>query len=260
MLLIFKKIKKPLKRKNLKKNEIYFTIASSIILGLAAIYISFKANEIAEKQYQMDYFESRPEFLVKLEELGDGESSQVIIKKINGKAKNIRAGLPISVLDIQTIEKENLIYGKTFILGDNFREITNDFPEGNYEKKVRGYKNLMNSWLLKHELHTKVQEKYDLRSSSHITTFVSISYLNFEEKRITEYYLISQMSSFGTLVTDTIKMKNYVHDFFPDPQREDYIFLEDIKKIDIDRILNKYEKEKIKREVSHLFLENLFCK
>ncbi|GEM_PF-2468938 len=261
ILQIFKKIKKTLKRKNLKKNEIYFTIACSTILGLAAIYISFKANEIAEKQYQMDYFENRPEFIIKIDTVRSRNRTEISVQHISGKAKNIESSMPISVLDIETTGKDGIIKGSTFLIYNNFVGVKVDYPNGNYRRKVRGLiDNNYNSSMLMYEVGKQIRKKYNRRALVDIKIFISVSYRNFENIRIKEYYSISPFSGHGILVSDTIAMKAYLKDFFPNHSSDDQIELMDINKIDVKKILDKHEKYKIRRETSYSFLESLFCK
>ncbi|WP_347069208.1 hypothetical protein [Flavobacterium sp. WV_118_3] len=93
-----------------------------------------------------------------------------------------------------------------------------------------------------------------------INIFVSVSYLNFENVRIKEYYLIPPFTNHGVLVSDTIAMKAYLKDFFPDYSSDDQIGLKDIKKIDVKKIFEKHEKYKVRRETSYSVLSGLFCK
>jgi len=246
-------------RKFLKRNEIFFTTISAALLGVMAIIISYKSIEISEKQYQMDYFENHPEFLVKLEESENGFDGKIVVTKQSGKAKNIHISIPAGVLHMEEAVNCCLVKSKAFLLTGNFIEYESDNYEKGFQKIIKGKNNILNANMLQHELTNRLQKRYGYSSFAKVHTYIKISYLNFENKQKNEYYHIWGMSDVGQLMKDTTVVKKYFNGFFlNESQKEDVLFLNDIEKMDIENIMQRFEKSKTQSKKSLISMDQFF--
>ncbi|MEG1228625.1 MAG: hypothetical protein RSD71_07990 [Flavobacterium sp.] len=199
-------------KKWLKKNEIYFTTICTLLLSGMAIIVSVISNQVANRQFDMEYFEKQPDFQITKEQLFNEktqkyEDTNLTIAKLTGKAKNIDIET-ITILDIEYTNTKNEVKHSNILI-EGYYETS--FLSGKTEGAIQtetGYKN--NSKEIELENHIiEMIENQNQFIYAQLKTYVQIRYLNFQNESKTEYFDASFAS--GKLINnDTLnKYFNY---------------------------------------------------
>jgi hypothetical protein len=187
----------------LKRNEIYFTTICTIFLSAMAIIVSLISNQVANQQFEMEYFEKQPDFQITKEQLFNDktqkyEDMNLIISKLSGKAKNIEIET-INLLDIEyTNTKNEVKHSHLLIEGYYNTSFLSGKTEGIIQTEA-GHKNNTKEIELENYL-TEMIENQNQYIYTQLKTYVQIKYLNFQNESKTEYFDASSIS--GKLINN----------------------------------------------------------
>ena len=190
-------------KKWLKKNEIYFTTVCTILLSGMAIIVSVISNQVANRQFEMDYFEKQPDFQITKEHIFNEKTQKfedinLIITKLTGKAKNIEIET-ITILDIEyTNTKNELKYSHLLIEGYYDASFSSGKTEGIIQTET-GYKNNSKEIEFENYLSEMIEDQNQFIYAK-LKTYVQIRYLNFQNESKTEYFDASSIS--GKLINN----------------------------------------------------------
>lgn len=196
----------------LRNNEIYFTTICTILLSGMAIIVSVISNQVANRQFEMDYFEKQPDFQITKEQLFNEknqkyEDTNLIITKLTGKAKNIEIET-ITLLDIEYTNTNNEAKNSRFLIEGYYdTSFLSGKTEGIIETET-GHKNNRKEIELENYLVEMIENQNQFIYTE-LKTYVQIKYLNFQNESKTEYFDASSIS--GKLINnDTLsKYFNY---------------------------------------------------
>lgn len=193
----------------LKNNEVYFTTICTILLSIMAIIVSIISNRVANRQFEMDYFEKQADFQITKEQLFDEktkkyEETNLIITKLTGKAKNIEIAT-ITLLDIEYTSTKNETKNSLFLIEGYYdTSVLSGKTEGIIQTET-GHKNNSKEIELENYL-TEMIENQNQFIFTQLKTFVQIKYLNFQNDSKTEYFDASSIS--GKLINNDT-LNNY---------------------------------------------------
>lgn len=195
-------------RKFLKRNQILLNTSSSILLSLMAIIVSVKSCDIADKQYQSDFFDKLPEFEIIQSQVrnpinNNFEETVLNISKTSGKAKNIE-------IDMATFFNINYTIFNDY---NSFSFIVPDYYNINYNtgkidgeiQEAKGIKNQKTIYDFQNQLDSLITSNHYINSK--LTTYVKITYLNFENKKTSNYYEVDFMK--GNYIDSIIGKKKF---------------------------------------------------
>lgn len=196
-------------KKWLKKNEIYFTTVCTLLLSGMAIIVSVISNQVANHQFDMEYFEKQPDFQITKEQLFNEktqkyEDTNLTITKLTGKAKNIEIET-ITILDIEyTNTKNEAKHSHLLIEGYYDTSFLSGKTEGTIQTKT-GHKNNSNEIEFENYLSEMIEDQNQFIYTQ-LKTYVQIRYLNFQNESKTEYFDASSIS--GRLINNDT-LNNY---------------------------------------------------
>src|SRR5690606_4330992 len=186
---------KPLKntRKWLQKHEVFFTTFCAFILSVMGIIVSIRYLNISELQSKMEYHDKIPEFNIQREYLINSRTEkydEVILEvyKKSGKTKNITIDI-IVFCNIETTDDKNNTNIKSFNL---YHYYDTYFKTGNSEGKIQtayAYENNKRYIEFENEIYNKLKAQY-LFVDIKLITVVKVSYLNFLNEEMIEYYKV----------------------------------------------------------------------
>lgn len=244
----------------LKKNEVFFTTLSAVSLTLISILIAIQGNiysnrqtRIAERQEKMEYFSNLPTFQIQQKwsqntNLTELISLELSLSKLEGNAKNISIS-SLTILNLNVISSTSKEM-KDVIFLDGFFNV--QVHTGLLDGKICDIKGppdnlqLMNNTIQNFEKIIK-KDSVDFVSISD-ETFFKISYTNFLNEQVSEYYKLNFAGA--TLLHDNESKKlakSLFHEYY-EARRENYIDLTLVTNEDLEKL---YKKIKTVHQVSN---------
>lgn len=223
----------------LKKSEVYFTTICTILLSVMAIFVSIISNQVANRQFEIEYFEKMPDFQITKQQLLNRknqkfEETQLIITKLSGKAKNIEVDT-FTLLEVEYSNTNSETKKSSFLI-EGFYNIS--YLSGKTEGLIQtetGDKNNSREIELESYIEDMITDQNKFLSTK-LSTYVQIKYLNFENKLKTEYFDASSIS--GKLINNDTLGKYF------DPKSK---YFNSKNTINLNRI---EEKEKLNKIIS----------
>ncbi|MBF4696086.1 hypothetical protein [Fusibacter ferrireducens] len=169
------KVKIQILRYKLEKNREIISVITSILLGLMAIFVSVKANSIAqaqtklvEQQTAIMKMEVQPSFELSMYNVKDLEKGVVFEQRVDisnighyAEISNIKLYTFLNV-HATTFEKPNEKFEQDILISDYFsNSFVNNKKSGLLETSS-GYNNALNRRNLENEVANRFEEKYNM--------------------------------------------------------------------------------------------------
>lgn len=181
-------------KKILRKNEIYFTTITSLLLGIMAIIVAYNANKISEQQSKISYFENTPDFHLSRSYVKDstGHANEITItlNKYGGKAKNISIQLE-SFAHFEITDNENNEIDKYVHLYHYFDQTYRTGENNGSIRMIKGFNNNKNFSDLSRLLDKNIRDKGYPFVFINDVIIAKINYTDFLNETREEYYDIS---------------------------------------------------------------------
>ena len=181
-------------RKFLKKNEIYFSTLSSLLLGIMAIIVSYNSNRISKEQSKMNYFENSPDFHFSREYLTDStgyaNGIDIQLNKSRGKAKNIKVKIECYA-HFEIMNQNSHEINRYIHLMDYFESSYNTGKNKGNIKLIRGLNNLKNFSKFEEAIEHELTEKNYTSVFINNLLIAKITYTDFLNEIKEEYYDVS---------------------------------------------------------------------
>lgn len=195
----------------LEKNKIYFELTSSIMFGLAALFISLASYNISKEQLNTSKLNNNPHFYIETE-LHKDEKTKMYTDRIQ---KIYNAGAPVYNLNINKYEFIEVKYfgeqQKTIFVPVN-GYYPSQFPTHSPTGLLSTFMGYNNNSIMGelYNLSLEYTKKSDDYFELHFKNIVSISYMGRDEEQNTVYFLDRSRVS-----KDIVEGMINIHENFP---------------------------------------------
>lgn len=191
--------------KKIEKYKLIINIFSAIIIGVCGVYLSHKANEIAEHQTQISIMEMNPYFEITACS-NDEQQTGYKIRNIGGYIQDANIVLK-GIININVnnfgLESFNFVYDSA---SKHFSNIKDDEILFCFDSNKLG----INNWNYDDEIIRNITEgldKENIRATINYIEYMEISYLDLGKNIKSEQYLIG-MNEDGEYFLSSLSIEN----------------------------------------------------